>query len=67
MIGCWAPSAFAYPPGETGRLQFCNDLKFAYNEAITYYNGDKKRRGKWKDKADNIKILAEANRCSWAQ
>jgi hypothetical protein len=51
---------------ESERKKFCLDLKLSYNENISYYNGNRAKRGQWKRTADNIKTVAEGNNCSWA-
>lgn len=48
------------------QARFCADLKDAYDENMSYYNANPKKRLQWKNTADNIKTLAEGNNCDWA-
>ena len=51
---------------EARRLAFCADLQAAYNDTMDNYNENPSQRPGFKRTAENLKLLAEGNNCSWA-
>jgi hypothetical protein len=47
--------------------QFCADLHDSYQTNMSYYKGNPAKRGRWKNTADDLKLIANENGCGWAQ
>jgi hypothetical protein len=51
---------------EAKHAKMCTELKDSYDFNMNYYKEKPKQRGKWKDTAGDLKLIAEGNNCSWA-
>jgi hypothetical protein len=51
---------------EAKHALICADLNTNYDINMRYYNGNPKKREKWKNNADDLHTIAESNNCAWA-
>lgn len=66
IAGIEAAEAKGKSQAEIDHDKMCDQLEDSWIENMNYYRGDPKHRKQWKVTANDIFLVAESNKCSWA-